>query len=161
MEIIFKHCWILFIVVTTINGFIFRKQVQDNIASNPELKPGYDKLIRGWFIFANIPWVVMGLGIVLGYTNSAWDYFRPALMNPMVLAFHGSVIIIWLLGTYWIFFNNGAEFLVSHPGFVRYRYFGRTGDVSSTMSIKLLWLVGIAGGIMGMVMMWSGWPVPH
>jgi hypothetical protein len=66
MPTFFNYIWIIFIGVTIINGMIWRTRSQEYIAKNPDVKNGYDSLIKGWFIYANIPWLIMGAGMLTG-----------------------------------------------------------------------------------------------
>ena len=62
MEIIFKHGWVLFIVVTFINAFIMLRRTKSSVELNPDLKEGYNKLFKFFLIYMNIPWLIMGIG---------------------------------------------------------------------------------------------------
>jgi len=154
MEIIFKYGWILLIAVTTANGFYFRARSKKYIVENPALKEGYDKIIKGWFLYANIPWLIMAIGDLTGITDGIWAYFNPKSMNPMVLIFHLSVVVLWILGSNWIYLKGGAEFLASHPGIISFSGFGNKKDISSPAGIKLFWAIALISGIAGMIMMW-------
>lgn len=154
MDIIFKHAWVLFIAVTIINGIAFRIRSQKYVAENPSLKAGYDKLIKGCLVWGNIPWLVMAVGDLTGITNGVWDYFYPRSMNPMVLMFDFVLIALWVMGSYWIYVRGGAAFLAKHPGLIRFRAPGFSEDITSPRTIKIFWALAVAGGIVGMTMMW-------
>jgi hypothetical protein len=81
-----RHAWAMFIVITCLNAATWRWRARRHIAVNPALAPGYRRLIRSWLVFGNVPWVVMGLGIVFG-----------------------GVVAFWVASVYWIFFRRGAE----------------------------------------------------
>ena len=100
MPIIEKSFWLIAIVVTFLNAYLLRSRSQEAIARNPELKEGYEKIFRGYLIYPNIPWVVMGVGILFGGVSGVFDYFNPAAGNPFVLAFHISVVALWALSVY-------------------------------------------------------------
>ena len=150
MPFVFKHTWILFMAVVVANGLIFKVRSRAYIESDPDLKPGYDKLIRGWLIYVNLPWAVMAIGDLTGMTNGTFDYFRPRLLNPVVLIFHLTVVVIWALGCKWIYVDGGANSLARHPGFV----IGGRGEVTSPLKIKVLWGIGVLAGIVAMSSMW-------
>ena len=79
-------------------------------------------------------------------------------MNPTVLIFHGSIIILWMLGIIWIYFHNGAEFIERHPGlFVKSSFSGNTNITAK--QVKIFFPLMLLGGIAGMIMMWL-WEVP-
>ena len=87
---------------------------------------------------------------MVGGVPGIFDYFKPADGNPYVMTFYGSVFFVWILGTWWLFFRNGAEMLVDHPGL-----FNR--DFQSTVTIKVVWLLMITGGIAAVSFLFSGY----
>ena len=64
--ILFRYGWVLFILVTSLNGAVWWRRGRKYIGETPTLAPGYQRLICGWLIFGNLPWVVMGFGIFYG-----------------------------------------------------------------------------------------------
>ncbi|MBN1907548.1 MAG: hypothetical protein JW927_20880 [Deltaproteobacteria bacterium] len=143
-----KHFWILFIVVTFANAIIMKIRTRKHIERDPSLKVGYDIIFKGFLIWGNIPWVVMGAGILTGRVPTIWHYFKPQDGNPYIIAFFISIFIVWLLGTYWLFVKNGADLLVSHPGIFR-------SDFSSSTKVKLFWVLSLIGGIAAVIMIFS------
>lgn len=146
--ILFKYSWVMFIVVTCINAAIYKIRSKSHVDANPDLAAGYAKLIKGYLLWLNIPWVIMGVGCTIGGLPSAFHFFNPQDGNPFVLAWFGSIFMLWILGTYWLFFKKGAEALVKYPGALNH-------DISSPLVLKLLWCVCLLGGIAGVVMMWT------
>jgi hypothetical protein len=57
------------------------------------------------------------------------------------------------MGTYWIFFKNGAETLEKHPGLFQ-SSFNRDGKTSAG-TIKFFWILGLIGAVIGETMMWT------
>ncbi len=154
-ELFSKHFWIMFIVSTFANAIIMKNRSKKNIEKDPSLKSGYDAIFKGFLIWGNIPWIVMGAGILTGSVPTIWHYFKPQDGNPYVLAFFISIFTIWLLGTYWLFVKKGAEMLVKHPGIFR-------SDFSSPTKVKLFWVLCLAGGIAGIIMMFTmNIPIPN
>lgn len=153
MEIIFKYFWIVFIVVTIVNALIVKFQSQKHMAKNQELKEGYDKAVTCLILYGNIPWVIMGVGNLSGMTNNIFDYFDPRGMNPIVLIFHLSIIVLWILMVKWIYFNNGAEFIEAHPGLVRKSNLSGNSNVTAK-EVKFFFPLMLFGGVVAMIMMW-------
>lgn len=150
-----KYFWIMFIVVTFANAIIIKIRAKKNIERDPSLKLGYDTIFKGMITWGNIPWIVMGTGILTGNVPTIWHFFRPQDGNPFVIIFFISIFTIWLLGTYWLFVKNGAEMLVKHPGIFR-------SDFSSHNMVKFFWLLSLAGGIAGVIMMFTmNMPMPN
>src|SRR6187399_264007 len=77
VSLFFRHAWLLFIAVTILNGAVAWRRVQPRMAAHPELRAGYRRLMRGWLVYGNVPWVVMGLGILFGGLRGIADYFHP------------------------------------------------------------------------------------
>src|SRR5438046_8231312 len=92
-----KIFWVIAIGVTCVNAYLLRSRAQKEIARKPELAEGYAQLIKGNLVFLNIPWLVMGLGILLGGTRDVFDYFDPRSGNFYVIAFHITIIVLWAL----------------------------------------------------------------
>jgi hypothetical protein len=139
------HAWSLFIVVTILNALFLRLRSKPFIIRDPALKLGYDHLFKAVLIYGNIPWVVMAINDLTGITNSIFDYMSLRTLNPGVLLWFGTVITLWILGTRWIFFKNGATFLADHPGlFTRSAISGATP--SATM-IKVIWGLAMFSGL--------------
>ncbi len=151
MPAIINHLWIIFIVVTIANGLIWKSNSKKYIAEKPERKDGYHKLIKGWLIYANIPWAIMGIGMLTGITKSIDEFFNPKQINPIVTIFHLSIIFLWIIGSYWMYFRGGAEKLVDHPGMITQKEKGN--EKFEIMKVKLFWALGILGGIFGIYMM--------
>ncbi len=144
-EIISRYFWAIAIVVTGIYVAIFRARSTGHIQANPELADGYATLLRVFLIWMNIPWVVMGIGCTVGGIPSVWHYFRPQDGNPYVLVWFASVFLLWVIGTYWLFFKGGAEMLIKHSGAFYV-------NISSPAVVKLFWLLCLAGGVLGVIM---------
>lgn len=136
------------IAVTCVNAYLLRSRAAAEIARNPELKEGYDQLFKWYLIYLNLPWLVMGIGILIGGTHSVFDYFDPRAGNPYVIAFHITIIILWALIIFWIYFADGAEFLVRYTGVMNI-------DIKSTIVLKLLVALMFIGGILVEIAMWS------
>ena len=155
MKFLLQNIWILFILVNCFNAYYLKKKAAEFIAKNPEKEKGYQLIFKNFLIYGSFPWLIIGIGNSFNLTNSVFDYFQPAKMNAIVLVFHFSIIVIWMLIIRFIFFNNGAKFLEEHPGIIRINNFGKVIENPSKRIIKIIVTVGIVGGIIGMVMMWQ------
>src|SRR5437867_2948756 len=85
-EIMSRYFWAIAIFVTCVNVVSLKRRSRRHIEANPELAKGYATLIRGYLLWMNIPWVVMGLGCTIGGIPAVWYFFRPRDGNPYVLA---------------------------------------------------------------------------
>jgi len=143
----FKHFWIAFILVTFANGAAMWRQSKPYREVDPSLSEGYRSLVRGFVVWGNIPWLIMGAGILFGGVPSIFHFFNPRSPNPFVTAWFGSIIVLWIACSHWLFLRGGAEQLARHPGFTR-------PPITNPSTIKLLWLVCMGGGILGFVAMY-------
>jgi hypothetical protein len=71
-------------------------------------------LRRRFAVVAALPWVVMGIGMVLGGVPNVWYYFRPQDQNPYVWAWFGTVFLVAIAFAWWIFFRDGAAKIISY-----------------------------------------------
>lgn len=148
VDVLFKHFWIAFIVVTCVNAAIWRARSRPYIASKPELADGYGTLIRGWLFYGNLPWLVMGAGILSGQVPSVFGYFNPK-NGPFVLAWYGTVVALWIACGYWLFVRRGAETLAMYPGLLQPPF-------DRPLMIKIAFLLAVAGGVFALSMMLLG-----
>ena len=143
-----KIFWIFLLIGTVWNAYSLKRGARTLIAERPELGKGYEKLFKGYLFFGSLPWIVMGVGILSDSVHNFFDYLRPREGNPYVLAFHAVIIAIWALTVNWIYFGSGAEFLVKHPGLFNWNFRSPTG-------VKIMTAISLAGGVVGMYLMWS------
>ncbi len=142
---LFRHAWLLFIAVTCINAVIWWRRARPRIAANPALEPGYRQMIKGLLIYGNLPWVVMGAGILSGAVPSTFHYFNPR-NGPFVVAFYITVVALWIATFYWLFFRRGAEALLEYPGLLNI-------PIKRPWAVKVYFLLCLAGGVVGLSMM--------
>ncbi len=154
VELIVKNIWIVFIAFTILNGFILKSRSKKYIEANPELKIGYENFFRGYIFYCNIPWIVIMIGNLSGLTKDIFEYLDPKAMNPIVLIFHLSIIILWILGIRWIYFKKGAEFIEKHPGLFRRSSLQGISDISAKQ-VKLFFPLMLLGGVIAMILMWT------
>jgi hypothetical protein len=156
MDLIFNHTWLFFLAVAIINCFFFKAEAQKLINRNPDLKAGYNKIFLAYSLFHIIPWIIMAIGDMNGMTKDVWEYLHPGSRNPIVLAFHCTILGMWLITTFWIFFFNGADFLARHPGILRLSSRGGSviKELNTTSSIKIFFLCATLTGIAVLTLLW-------
>lgn len=144
-DLLTTYFWVVAIILTSVNVASFKRRSRVQVQEKPELEHGYATLFRRYLIFLNLPWVVMGIGCTIGGVPSLLHYFRPTDGNPNVLAWFASIFLLWITGTYWLFLRDGAEMLFNHPGaFIK---------TSSPTGVKIFWLLCLASGVFGVVLM--------
>jgi|SRR5262249_42521676 len=135
------------------NAAIWWRRAQPRIAENPALEPGYRRMVKAWLIYGNVPWLVMGAGILSGAVPSTLHYFNPR-NGPFVVAFYLSVVVLWILTFRWLCFKRGAEMLLEHPGLFNF-------PVSRPWAVKAYFLLCLAGGVIGLsIMIFANIQVP-
>ena len=149
VDLLGKWFWLLFIGVTFLNGAIYKSRARTHVERNPDLAEGYERIARGFVVWTSLPWIVMGIGCTVGGVPSVLHYFNPRGGNLYVLAFYASLFLLWILGSYWILFQDGAMMLVKHPGLLN-------PDIKNPLIVKLLWVACVLGGIVAFVMMYAG-----
>lgn len=145
-----RHFWLFFLAGACVNALAFRLRAKRQMAEQPELAASYARLSRRLTIWISIPWLVMGIGCEMGGVPTILHFFRPRDGDPFVLAWFASVIVLWVLSLWWIFFRAGAEMLAEHRGL-----FGRNAAhfFSSPSGVKLTVVLGIACGVLAFVWM--------
>ncbi len=141
LPLVFRHAWLFFIAITCANGAIWWRRAQPRIAKNPALREGYQRLIKSWLIYGNLPWLVMGAGILSGAVPSPLHYLNPR-NGAFVIAFWATVVALWIASFHWLFFRQGAETLLEHPGL-----FNFPARLSRPWVVKVYLLLCLAGGV--------------
>ena len=138
-----RYAWLFFILVTCINGASWWNRGRREIATDPTLAAGYRRLVRGLVIWGNVPWVVMGAGILSGSVPGVFSYFNPR-NSPFVVGWLAVILLVMLMLTYWVCFRGGAEDLARHPGIV---------NSDRPAMIRFTVVVALIGQIIAIVMM--------
>jgi len=112
----FRYLWAFFLLMGLTNSFLGWRSVLSHIKDNPSLQSKYRQLFTQYVIWTNLPWVMMGGGILLGRTQGVLDYLVPSSGNPTVLAWWGIFFVLNFSLVIWIFFAGGAETLEKYPG---------------------------------------------
>ena len=149
MDTIFRYFWLFALAITGVNAFIYRQRIQALSAEHPERAEGYRRFLTGFVAVSALVWLVMGIGIMFGGVPTIFSYFSPATGNLFVWAWHATIVAVWIAGIVWLFFRGGAQFIIDHPGLAN-------STPTKPIQVQLWYLICLAGGIAGEVMMWSG-----
>ena len=147
VDFIFNNFWILLILGSVYNAFLLKLRSRKFIQKQPELREGYDRLFIGELIYLNIPWVIAGVGIILGGVPGLFSYLTSGSGNLFILAFQLSIGVLCVLIGWWVFFKGGAEFLAKHPGALG-------PAIQSPALIRVLIGLLVAFGIFAIVSIW-------
>jgi hypothetical protein len=157
MDAVLRQFWLLAIGGTFLNAAIWWWNGRGRRRRDPSLVAGYRRLTLGFALWGSVPWLVMGMGAVIGGLPSV-AYFDPA-NGPWVLAWYASILAIYALLGHWIFLRGGAEEVARHPGLLEWGL-GWTFE-ASPWTVKGLVGLGIASGVGAMVMMFVRAPGPR
>jgi hypothetical protein len=133
-----QHAWLLFILGTGVIAAQMWARAKPRMAEAPHLVPGYRRLVLGWLVLGNVPWVVMGFGSVVGGVPAIPDFLRPRI-DPYVVAFYVPLGLLWGAGLYWVWFRGGAEALSAYPEILGgRRYTPRAIQVTFSLMVLVL-----------------------
>lgn len=108
MLVVFRYFWLIAMAITFLNGAMAWRKAQPDIVEHPEKAESYRRLVRGWMLWGNLGWAVMGTGILSGGTHTMLDYLYQR-DNHWVLAWYATNIAVSLLGILWVFRMGGAD----------------------------------------------------
>jgi hypothetical protein len=94
----------------------------------------------------------MGLGMLTGNAPSSRYFYRPQDLYVFVFAYHGSTLLICLLGAYWIFLKEGARKISDLPALSVYIRPGKNKPISS-VSIKRFWILVLFSIVLSIINM--------
>jgi uncharacterized membrane protein YozB (DUF420 family) len=83
--ILFKFFWLIAIIAMILNGIILKLRIKPHVESHPESRATCMKILAGFVILFNIPWLVMGFSILIRKVDNIWYFFKPAMLNNFVL----------------------------------------------------------------------------
>lgn len=144
MEKIPSQIWILFVIIQCVNGAFWWFR---GTAQRPTQRDSYKKLVIGWLLLGNIPWLIIGAGALSSKLPSLDEIFYPSRGNPFVLGFHISTVVLLALCSFWIYFGKGAQTMVDHPGLLN-------RPITEPTHMKMLWSACLAGAMLGEIFMW-------
>jgi len=111
---------LFFITVISSAAMGMRLRKKYCLPDNPELLKFHTMFVRYLILWCNIPWIVMGFGSAVGSVPTLFHYFHLSEGNPYVISWVISVIWVWGIGSYHVFFRDGAEMLVRYPDILKF-----------------------------------------
>lgn len=145
----FDYAWVFFALASLANTFWLKARIARTVRSRPELEPGCSRLFKGMLVVFHLPWLLMGAGMLIAGVPSTYSYLFPRHGGPYVWFYHAFMVILSLLGDYWIYFRDGAEFLFAHQDAFSQR------PVGSALQVRLYAGLTSLAGVLGLIFMWS------
>jgi hypothetical protein len=107
-----RYFWLLGLIATGYSYFSGNRAVADLDLSDPRRSEEARALRFQFAAWSALPWVVMGVGEMVGGVPSIWYYFRPQDGDPYVLTWFASLFLESLVFAFWIFSRGGAEKMI-------------------------------------------------
>ena len=117
-------------------------------ATDPAQAARAQRLLRRFALAMALPWLVMGVGVLVGGVPGVWSYFRPQDGNPFVIAWIASVFLLSVALAVWVFAFDGASTMVT---FGLAALFGGRGAPTSARGIR--WMAA-AGPFFTLLWVW-------
>ena len=146
-----RYFWVVIVIMTVLYARMWWREVQEPMRRQPELAPGYRWLYRAQITVVLVPWLLMGVGVILGQVGGVDEFLRPREGNPFVLLWWAVVAMLLVVVTTWVALGGGAEMLERHPGV----YMIPRG---SARTIRLFWLGIVAVNLVGFAPLFAGFP---
>jgi hypothetical protein len=100
--------WLLCLGFGWINFRRADAQARERFAGDPPRAAQAERLMRLFALFNALPWLVMGVGVLVGGVPGVWSYFRPQDGNPYVWAWFASALLMSIVFAVWVFAFDGA-----------------------------------------------------
>lgn len=106
-HLVSEYFWLLCLAIGSLNCLRARKALpRDADGQVNAVAASYLTLLA---IGTNGPWLVMGLGQLVGSTPTVWHYFPSRHGNPFVVIWLVNIFLATGIYAWWVFFANGAE----------------------------------------------------
>ena len=103
-RLISQFFWLICLGVSLINYIVARRRIAPGTNSEDAIR------YLDWMSFAGaVPWGLMGVGQISGFTPTVWYYFRPQDLNPFVVLWLACVFTETVAYAAWVLFMDGAR----------------------------------------------------
>jgi hypothetical protein len=113
-EIIGKYFWILLILSTVNSAMHLWRSTGAVGEGNVELLAGRRRLTIAYSVLFNIPWLVMGFGILTGRVDTFFQYLQPRSGPPFAMAWIVTTWVVYVPVAAWVLLGDGASVLARH-----------------------------------------------
>ncbi len=136
IDFVFKYFWAI-IILTTL-GLVYKSWllIRSEVRSDKSKLEQYRRFLMHASVWLNLPWVLMGAGILTGEVSSLLDFLKPSEGNSFVTLWFICIGVLFLIGTYWVFFLKGAETLERNSGILMIPRW-------SASNLRLFWILAL------------------
>jgi hypothetical protein len=138
---VLRHAWLLFVLVTCVQAVIWWHRAQSRIVVDPRLDQGFRIFIRIWLVYANLPWLLLGIGVLCGAVPARMHALNEHT-GPIAALAYVTVVLLWVALFEGLFFQGGAETLLAYPGIFDIPF-------RRPWTVKLWFLFCLSAGVTG------------
>ncbi len=147
-----RYIWALIIIYSYFN-ISAPKPLLETWENDEKIIDEYKSLRKNILLTINIPWIIMGLGILSGDVPSVWRFFGPSNGDPFILLFFISAALVWIGALYWTFMSNGAEKVAKYQLFSLI-FIGKRKEITAS-GFKLYLVLMVIVSIITTLMMFT------
>ena len=104
-----RYFWVIAMGMSLINYVIGRCRIIAGSGLNEIQQNEAQGLFGRMLLLSNVPWLVMGWGVLFGGVPSVFSYFRPQDHNPYVAYWYGSLFLLAVVNALWVLLGDGAR----------------------------------------------------
>jgi len=139
---LFARCfWLIALGISLINYVMGRRRITAAVGQNPNRLGETLGLFGRLSLFSNLPWRVMGWGVLFGSVPSVFSYFRLQDRNTYVIDWYASLMLLSVSNALWVMLGDGARRLRELQAFGAFGA-GRKTSAMPDWAIKVLAILG-------------------
>jgi hypothetical protein len=104
-----RYFWAIAIGISLINYVIGRRRIVAANGLNEIQQSETLGLFGRLYLLSDVPWLVMGWGVLFGGVPSVFSFFLPQDHNPYVTYWYGSLLLLAVVNALWIMLADGAR----------------------------------------------------
>ena len=105
-----KYIWVLFVFYGAYNLFNYYKTLKGKEYDVKDKNKFIQALVVKFLLFL-LPWIVMGIGTVIGRVGHFILFFAPFTLNPYAIAFGAVYVGACIVAFIWLNYLGGIEYL--------------------------------------------------
>jgi hypothetical protein len=138
INIVGRYFWLLCLGISAYQYVVGIRALRSRDPDDPRASAEAIVLRRWFIILSDLPWVVMGWGVLVGRVPNIWYFFRPQDRNPYVVGWFATLFILAFGFAFWVFFLEGAEkVVVLQPVDFKWYRTGLRGTTRGTVELTV------------------------